>query len=176
MIYFFVILMFLTSCCLDSYLKKAFVSNDFFVILMFLTSCCLDSYLKKAFVSNDFFVILMFLTSCCSDSYLKKAFVSNDLFLRVLLLSLGMWWFVLDPCFVLWFLVSFLVYLAKEERGESWLIYINYIMAICVLCLFLRVRERNGSVVECLTRDREAAGSSLTGVTAVWSLSKTHLS
>ena len=37
-------------------------------------------------------------------------------------------------------------------------------------------RERSGSVVECLTRDREAAGSSLTGVTALWSLSKTHLS
>ena len=33
-----------------------------------------------------------------------------------------------------------------------------------------------GSVVECLTRDRRAAGSSLTGVTALWSLSKTHLS
>ena len=31
-------------------------------------------------------------------------------------------------------------------------------------------------VVECLTRDRRAAGSSLTGVTALWSLSKTHLS
>ena len=27
-----------------------------------------------------------------------------------------------------------------------------------------RVRERSGSVVECLTRDRGAAGSSLTGV------------
>ena len=37
-------------------------------------------------------------------------------------------------------------------------------------------RERSGSVVECLTRDRRAAGSSLTGVTALWSLSKTHLS
>ena len=37
-------------------------------------------------------------------------------------------------------------------------------------------RERSGSVVECLTRDREAAGSSLTGITALWSLSKTHLS
>ena len=31
-------------------------------------------------------------------------------------------------------------------------------------------------MVECLTRDRRAAGSSLTGVTALWSLSKTHLS
>ena len=37
-------------------------------------------------------------------------------------------------------------------------------------------RERSGSVVECLTRDRRAAGLSLTGVTALWSLSKTHLS
>ena len=36
--------------------------------------------------------------------------------------------------------------------------------------------ERSGSVVECLTRDRRAAGSSLTGVTALWSLSRTHLS
>ena len=36
--------------------------------------------------------------------------------------------------------------------------------------------ERSGSVVECLTRDRRAAGSSLTGVTALWSWSKTHLS
>ena len=38
------------------------------------------------------------------------------------------------------------------------------------------LRERSGSVVECLTRDRRAGGSSLTGVTALWSLSKTHLS
>ena len=37
-------------------------------------------------------------------------------------------------------------------------------------------REHSGSVVECVTRDRETAGSSLTGVTALWSLSKTHLS
>ena len=37
-------------------------------------------------------------------------------------------------------------------------------------------RERSGSVVECLTQDRRAAGSSLTSVTALWSLSKTHLS
>ena len=36
--------------------------------------------------------------------------------------------------------------------------------------------ERSGSVVECLTRDQRVAGSSLTGVTALWSLSKTHLS
>ena len=34
-------------------------------------------------------------------------------------------------------------------------------------CLF------GGAVVECLTRDQGAAGSSLTGVTALWSSSKT---
>ena len=34
--------------------------------------------------------------------------------------------------------------------------------------------ERSGSVVECLTGDRGAAGSSLTGVTVLWSLSKTQ--
>ena len=37
-------------------------------------------------------------------------------------------------------------------------------------------RERSGSVVECLTRDRGAGGSSLTGITVLWSLSKTNLS
>ena len=38
------------------------------------------------------------------------------------------------------------------------------------------IGECSGSVVECLTGDRGASGSSLTGVTAMWSLSKTHLS
>ena len=41
---------------------------------------------------------------------------------------------------------------------------------------FMRLREGSGSVVECLTRDRGAAGSILRGVTVLWSLSKTHLS
>ena len=36
--------------------------------------------------------------------------------------------------------------------------------------------ERSGLVVECLTRDRGALGLSLSSVTALWSLSKTHLS
>ena len=39
-----------------------------------------------------------------------------------------------------------------------------------------QTRDCSVSVVECLTRDREAAGLSLTGVTALWSLRKTHLS
>ena len=41
--------------------------------------------------------------------------------------------------------------------------------------LFYALRERSGSVVEYLTRDGRVAGSSLTGVTTLWSLSKTHL-
>ena len=36
--------------------------------------------------------------------------------------------------------------------------------------------EHSGSVVECLTRDLRATCSSLTSVTVLWSLSKTHLS
>ena len=41
---------------------------------------------------------------------------------------------------------------------------------------FLFFFKRSGSVVECLTGDLRAAGSSLTDVTALWSLGKTHLS
>ena len=41
--------------------------------------------------------------------------------------------------------------------------------------LLIGMRERSGSVEECLTRDRGAPGSSLTGVTALWSLSKKHV-
>ena len=43
-------------------------------------------------------------------------------------------------------------------------------------CFIIVIYDRSGSVVECLTQDRGAGGSSLTGVTALWSLSKTHLS
>ena len=50
------------------------------------------------------------------------------------------------------------------------------ILKIILLGIPSACRERSGSVVECLTRDRRAAGSSLTDVTALWSLSKTHLS
>ena len=59
----------------------------------------------------------------------------------------------------------------------------NQIFRLCLIvvsvCLYVFTcinRERSGSVVECLTRDRRAAGLSITGVTALWSLSKTHLS
>ena len=55
-----------------------------------------------------------------------------------------------------------------------------YIVGRCVIpCAFLGksakhtfIWERSGSVVEFLTRDRGAAGSSTTGVTALWSLTK----
>ena len=76
-------------------------------------------------------------------------------------------------------------------RSAVSLIILTYIFDDCLILyifcgissgstLFTKVSvsiwERSGSVVECLTRDREAAGSSLTGVTALWSLSKTNLS
>ena len=37
--------------------------------------------------------------------------------------------------------------------------------------LLIGMREVSGSVEACFTRDRGAAGSSLTGITALWSLS-----
>ena len=36
-------------------------------------------------------------------------------------------------------------------------------------CQIHDIRERSGSVVECLTRDQRAVGSSLTGITALCS-------
>ena len=49
--------------------------------------------------------------------------------------------------------------------------------AVVIGALWVNIfRERSGSVVECLTQDQGAAGSSLTGVTVLWSLSKTHFS
>ena len=55
---------------------------------------------------------------------------------------------------------------------------LQHLIWFCTVCRCLtkRTRERSGSMVECLTRNRGAAGLSLTGVTVLWSLSKTHLS
>ena len=52
----------------------------------------------------------------------------------------------------------------------------NKWMGIMAQTTFKHLWEHSGLVVECLTRDKGAAGSHLTGVTALWSLSKTHLS
>ena len=54
--------------------------------------------------------------------------------------------------------------------------YVMYVYNVSIYVYTMDKWERSGSVVERLTRDRGAAGSSLTGVTALWSLSKTHLS
>ena len=59
----------------------------------------------------------------------------------------------------------------KSGMVNNWGLYF-----IDTVIITFQVREHSGSVVECLTRDRGAAGSSLTGVTALWSFSKTHLS
>ena len=53
------------------------------------------------------------------------------------------------------------------------LIHVKVFVQNPITCM---IWERSGSEVECLTRDRGVAGSSLTGVTDLWSLSKTHLS
>ena len=63
-----------------------------------------------------------------------------------------------------------------------------FLLTIPMLCLFSglfllfmfsvchTLWEISDSVVEFLPKDRGAAGSSLTGFTALWSLSKSHLS
>ena len=61
----------------------------------------------------------------------------------------------------------------KSQLQSQFQIFVNQ-----TVCVFSQRKEweRSDAVVECFTRDRRAAGSSLTGVTALWSLSKTHLS
>ena len=83
---------------------------------------------------------------------------------------------------ILWVFVHVLL-IAHHVLNKKLHFAISY---FCVICLYRQwckikilakyIRERSGSVVECLTGDQRAAGSSLTGVTALWSLSKTHLS
>ena len=75
-------------------------------------------------------------------------------------------------------------YRLMQVKGEhsarlSTFIKLPFVIKIFVLSIFewpfyTGFTERSGSVVECLTRDRRAAGSSLTGVIVLWSLSKTH--
>ena len=60
------------------------------------------------------------------------------------------------------------------QKYECWRNY-NRPNIVCVRCTG-SLTGAGSAVVECLTRDRRAAGSSLTGFTALWSLSKTHLS
>ena len=67
-------------------------------------------------------------------------------------------------------------FLALSLFDVLFIMLINVKMPTIVGILILMSRERSGSVVECLTRDRGAVGSSLTGVTVLWSLSKTHFS
>ena len=62
-----------------------------------------------------------------------------------------------------------------DKYTKAIYLFMDHTPASCIQCTILK-RERGGSVVERLTRDRRAAGSSLTGVTVLWSLSKTHLS
>ena len=40
-------------------------------------------------------------------------------------------------------------------------------MIMILICIHIYTREHSGSVVECLTRDRGTAGSSLTNVTVL---------
>ena len=46
---------------------------------------------------------------------------------------------MMSPGFAVWFFVPFLVKLASFRGRESWLIYFNCVVAVCVLCLYLAV-------------------------------------
>ena len=82
--------------------------------------------------------------------------------------------FNIPDCFCSW-TVWFASYLFRKSRRQGFWCQCQY--SLCPFNAFnADYRERSGSVVECLTRDRRAEGSSLTGVTALWSFSKTHLS
>ena len=70
------------------------------------------------------------------------------------------------------------------DKTVNMILFLGYLIKIAIahiwyykICLNNKPKgERSGSVVERLTQDRRAVGSSLTGVTVLWSLSKTHLS
>ena len=80
---------------------------------------------------------------------------------------------------VLYFAEMSLKFKSAGENAEDHLYGLEKYLHFTIFCstsLLMESRERSGSVVERLTRDRRVVGSSLTGVTALWSLSKTHLS
>ena len=69
---------------------------------------------------------------------------------------------VCDPGFVTLILSLFSI---DNYQSAGWF---TLLYVLCLLMFYVTSsRERSGSVVECLTRDRRAAGSSLTGVTAL---------
>ena len=63
----------------------------------------------------------------------------------------------------------FLSYFSIKTRVQNKIpsIYTGFDFESKISNIFLPIRERSGSVVECLSRDRGAAGVSLTRVTAL---------
>ena len=75
----------------------------------------------------------------------------------------------LIKCHILWNLIRVCTVCPcpiKRTLGLYGLIHVAK-LEICTINYILYIWERSGSVVECLTRDRGAAGSSLNGVTAL---------
>ena len=72
-------------------------------------------------------------------------------------------------------------YISIVKSEDIWILFDDDIVDVSKpftgqLLLDMPTGERSGSVVECLTRDQGAVGSSITSVTALWSFSKTHSS
>ena len=71
---------------------------------------------------------------------------------------------------LIWGQISVPSPIQKWAKSSQNAVYHSQILSSTFWCNFHAIRtlrERSGSVVECLTRDRRAAGSSLTGVTAL---------
>ena len=106
----------------------------------------------------------------CIDSWSLQPYYSSWR-CRGLFCSMWMWYFLIILAYF---------FNIKQMTNETFKRLVNWYdldqRVNYYQCDQILFRERSGSVVECLTRDRRAAGSSLTGVTALWSLSKTHLS
>ena len=67
---------------------------------------------------------------------------------------------------------------SREQSAGCILFYSFQTFLHGTVCRVLQTvyKVKIGLVIECLTRDRGVVGSRLTGVTALWSLSKSHLS
>ena len=75
--------------------------------------------------------------------------------LNYLMYIIKLWNFLMD-IIKLW---NFLMYIIKLWNFHSYVYLYSELLLVC--------RERSGSVVECLTRDRGAAGLSLTNITVL---------
>ena len=67
---------------------------------------------------------------------------------------------------------TYFFFLALLVASQEIALFFRFRVVIKIAHFSGQLWEHSGSVVECLTRDRGAAGLSLTGVTVVWPLAR----